>query len=417
MYKEAHTRTTLFGLALIIFLTFCSLKVPSTTTAPQNLSFIEGSLADILDKAQTDKKHVFVHTFSRYCETCQSYAKQLFANQSVVQFYNNNFINYKLDLDENKYTNFARIHELGHSPALLYYNSKGRLVRKAVNVTKPEELIETGHRVLNLRERSKSNWQNLQAMKEKYKYTYDDPEFLHDFAYLLKTFEEPYNMIVNQYIETQSLEELNSDRNRAFIYDFSDNLENNAIDYFVLDLAHFKAVVGGKQINEKIKIAIYNSISIAIKERDEELFVKTKTIVKDAHLPNSEAFLYYISSEFHEGVKDWDNFAKVTVKYFADYNITEPNLLNNAAEKFYLYLNDKSSLKQALKWAEQSISISSEYHNNLTLARVYKKMGATEKAIDAAKNAIKVAKMREDSETINISEAKRLLDRLGVSNY
>ncbi len=370
------------------------------------IEFATGSLEEVLSQAQSSKKYVFVHTTSNSCTPCQGFAESYYQQQSVAEFYNDNFLNFKLDLDKFQYSNFARMHELGKDPALLYFDPNGYMIQKVVNISSANDLINAGRSLL--KQRTKDNFHNLEAMKNKYDHSYNDTEFLLEFAYLLKTFGEPYNAVVNQYLNTQKADDILNRTNRTFIYDFSDNLENNAIDFFLLDVHHYKEVVGGSQINNKIKISISNSIYTAIKETDTQLFDKSLKVIESANLPNAEHFKYYISSEFYEGTKDWENYAKINLQYFKDYNITDPVLLTDVALNFSLYVKSKSQLNQAIKWADKSIEIDSNYKNNLSLAYLYRRLGKCQEALKAAEDASRIGTYRKE----DISDAERLIDKI-----
>ncbi len=374
----------------------------------QLIQFFDGTFDQVMNLAHKESRCVFVHTTSRHCSSCTSLAQQLFRDNQVANYYNSNFINYKLDLDDLRYDNFARIHELGHHPVMLYLNPKGHIVKKESGITNVGDFIQAGDYVIKQHKATDFNVHNYENMKSKYDHGYADPEFLLDYSYTLKEGNFPYNTVVNQYLAELNPAELAQEKNRKFIYDFSDNLENNAIDYFLADLYHFKEVVGGPPINEKIKVSVYNTIITAVRERDKKLYEKARKIVEEAHLPNSREFLFYIDTEYFQGIRDWKAFADVTIKYFKEYNISDPDLLNAAAYKLHLYVKNKGNLKQALKWIEKSIKIENEYYNNLTHARILAKLKRCKEAIRAAQQAVDLAKKRN----INFIDASRLLDNL-----
>jgi len=366
-----------------------------------------------MEIANSQDKLLFVHTTSSGCSPCQSIAKDFYKHETVAELYNTYFVNYTLNVDDYAYNNFAKMHDLGKNPALLYFNPNGYMVKKVVEVNSAEDLIETAYNLL--KERTPENLETLGQLKEKYVFGYDDNEFLYKLAYLSKTFSEPYNATVNDYLNKLSVDEILSTKNRAFIYDFADNLENNAIDFFILDIHHYKEVVGGRQINDKVKMAIYNSIYTAVKESDEQLFQKALRVTDEAHLPNAEEFKYHISSEYFIGTKDWERYAKLNMKHFEEYNVTDPKQLNEVGEKFHMYVSKKKYLQKSLEWMEKSIGISSEYYNNLTYARLLRKLSRCNDAVTAAQKAIEIAEYRK----VTSEEAARLIDNIksrGCSN-
>ncbi|MEZ4886886.1 MAG: DUF255 domain-containing protein [Chitinophagales bacterium] len=385
------------------------------------LDFKKGSLEDVLDLAISSDKALFVHTTSKNCNACDYLATSLYTDTKVAAFYNENFVNYIMDVDEVQNVNFARMHDLGSRPMLVYFNAKGEIVRKEDEIADANQLIAAGNNALHLPIRTSSNRANLENMRAKYNLQFRDPDFLYNYAYMLKTFDEPYNAIVNEYIRTQRTSDMQQDKNRKFLYDFTDNLENSAIDYFIRDAGYFKTVMGGKKINDKLKSAIYNSIQTAVKERDITLFEKAKTVLENCNLPNSREFIFYIETQFYEGIRDWDNYVKVTTKYFNDYNVTDPHMLNYAAFKFahFVEAKNKSAMKNAIKWAKESIRIDYEYYNHLTLALLYYKTEDFKLSEQLALKALKIAEIRnktyEDNKinkSVDTADASRLIDKL-----
>ncbi|MGB0931843.1 MAG: hypothetical protein ACPGVB_13760, partial [Chitinophagales bacterium] len=314
----------------------------------------------------------------------------------------------------------ARMHDLGKSPMVIYFNAKGKILRKEDQITDANQLIEAGSNALYLPIRQSVNRANLENMHNKYRMKYKDPDFLYNYAYALKALEEPYNAVVNEYIKTQPNPDMRIKKNRRFLYDFSDNLENIAIDYFIKDAGYFKTIMGG-QINDKLKSAIYNSIQTAIKERDMALFQKAKKVLEKCNLPNMQEFIFDMETLFYEGIRSWDDYVKVTIKYFNNYNVTDPNQLNLAAYNFARSVKpkNKSAMKNAKKWVKESIGIDPQYYNYLTLALLYHKTEEFKLAEKAALKAIEIAEIRNQTyqennidKNIDVADAARLIDKM-----
>lgn len=389
------------------------------------LDFRAGTLADALGMAADDGKALFVHTTSKDCSACDNLAKNLYTDSKVGDFYNENFVSYIMDVDEVENVNFARMHDLGERPMTIFFNSKGKILGKEDDIADADQLIEAGKNAIHFPLRTSENRANLENMHDKYNMDYREPEFLYQYAYRLKAFNEPYNAVVNEYIRTQKGSQIQNDKNRRFLYDFADNLENIAIDYFIRDASHFKYILGGK-INDKLKSAIYNSIQTAIEERDIALFEKAKSVLEDCNLPNMREFTFLMETQYYEGTRAWKDYIKVTTKYFEDYNVTDPHQLNLVAHNYAHYVDakNKTAMKNAIKWTRESIRIDPQYYNNLTLALLYFKTEDYRSAARALKEAMRIAEIRnqyiEKSTTgkpIDIGEARRLLDKMKSRGY
>ena len=381
-------------------------------TCTYKVNFIDGSLKQGIEQANlSGKKILFAATKSRQCGSCDVLACDIFNNPEVVGLLNKNFVNVNLNLDENDYFHLKGSQALGKTPTFLFFTSNGYLVDKVSDIRDAKDLVEQADKILQRYQNI--DLINLQQDRDEYSIGRRDPDFLHDLAFKMKAAGLYYNAIVSDYFKTQTVEQLQTQKNRTFIYEFSDNVENSAIDNFLIDLPYFKAGMSSEKANEHIKMAIRNSIAAAINDRDQTLFVKSKRIIEKAYLPQSESFLYYIQSEYYEGIKDWENFAKITTKYIQDYKITDPEFLNTVALKYFLYVNEKPRLKEAESWLLKSIEIESEYDNNFLLARLYRKMGKCTEAKNAALTAIQIAQIRrEQGSQIDYNEAGKFLDSL-----
>lgn len=378
------------------------------------VDFVRGSLADgVAQISESNKKMLFAATDSRRCGSCDVLACDIFNNPEVVDLLNNNFVNMNLNLDNADYFHLKGSQALGSTPAFLFFTSNGYLVDKVTDIKDAKDLVAQAGKIL--KRYNDIDLVNLRQDRDKYAMGERDPDFLYDLAFKMKAAGVYYNTVVADYFKTQTVEDLALSQNRTFIYEFSDNVENAAIDNFLIDLPYFKSGIGSERTNEHIKMAIRNSIAAAINDRDQNLYAKAKKVSEKSYLPNSEAFLYYIQSEYYEGIKDWDNFAQITTKYVEDYKITDPEFLNTVSLKYFLYVTDKPKLKNAETWLLKSIDIESEYENNFLLAKLYRKMGKCEKAKTYALTAVEIAQIRmKQGIVIDYNEAGRFLNNLST---
>lgn len=411
--KNAYKLLICLPFYVIAYLLLLSDTIQAKTPAFP-VTFFEGTFDEALKRASHEDKFVFVYPVSQSCGTCSIVANNLFTNNDVAAMHNRNFINYTLDVDEITYHNFARVHDIGIQPTVMFFNPKGDLVTLQNNVNQPEQLVYISAQILNDEARTVDNHSNMLSMGEKYRLGFKDPDFLRDYAYLLKLFNLPFNTVVNEYLATQTLITMQSRQNREFVFHFSDNIENKAIDFFIVDIYNYKKELDSDMVNQRVKMAVYNGVRTAIKMRDVDFFNKAIRIAKESDLPDLDRFLYYLSTDFYEGIKDWENFAKYSIEYFDNHNEENPRILNDAAFKFHMFVQSKSKLKEALNWVEKSIGIESEYYNNYTLALLYNQLEKTDEALLASQKSIDMAKRAGN---VNYIDAQRLMDVINSKKY
>lgn len=382
--------------AAIIFL--ASFASPSCHAhyAVTGIKFMNGSFQEILNTANEQSKYVFVHTTSSKCKPCSMFASDYYTDAEVSNFYNANFLNYTLNIDDPAYGNFARMNDLGTETELLFYNSNGFLMDRTSGseVQNKRDLLNKGLAIL--KGRTEDSWNEFTTLKEKYKKDKSQcsPTDLYKLTYLSHTFGDPYNNLVNEYLNTQRLEEKSSDINRTFIYDFSDNVSNIAMTYFLADLQHYKRNMRGEQVNNRIKLAIQNTLKTVINNRDKELFDKMLDVIKSANLSNDKDYELNVKAEYYEQISDWNNLYKVTKEHIA-FKHDDPRLLNDAAERFFKYARDKNKedLKLALSWAKQSVGYESECYNNFTLGKLYNALNDKDMALATFEKCIEIGKL------------------------
>ncbi|MGB0839473.1 MAG: thioredoxin family protein [Chitinophagales bacterium] len=254
----------------------------------------------------------------------------------------------------------------------------------------------------------KNDLKRLSTYEDSYVLGRKNADMMRNYAYLLKKYDRPYNKIVNEHLNGLNNDERLSEQNRQFIYDFADNLNNRAIDFFLSDIQYLKEYHGGAKINAKMEDAIYSGILASIEQRDERLFEKSINLIDAASLPNQDKLRFDMQSLYYFGVEDWGNYSTVAYDYLTVKRVTDPELLNDVAWNFHQFITNKKMLKAALEWVKTSIEIENEYYNNYTYASLLYKLGDEKQAIKAAENAIYIANVRN----IDYSKVLRLLDRM-----
>jgi thioredoxin-related protein len=102
----------------ILFISFF-LSVNSFAQNINITSFYEGPFEDVLRESKRINKPIFLDFTSTTCKHCLKMEKETFANQSIAQNLNNNFIAYKVDLEEVEGKNIAKKYNIVDFPSYL----------------------------------------------------------------------------------------------------------------------------------------------------------------------------------------------------------------------------------------------------------------------------------------------------------
>lgn len=108
--------------------------------------FEELSLEEAVKKGVKEGKLVFVDAYTSWCQPCVMMAKNIFTLDRVADFYNEHFINIKLDFGKEK--ELAERFKVSGYPSFIFVNGKGKAVYMAGGYTEAEEFIGYGQTAL-----------------------------------------------------------------------------------------------------------------------------------------------------------------------------------------------------------------------------------------------------------------------------
>jgi len=98
----------------------------------QGIEFEEGSWDEVLEKAKAEGKPIFVDAYAEWCGPCKWMSSEVFTVSAVGDFYNDNYIAYKFDMEKGEGVDFSEEYEVMAYPTLLFFSANGDLTHKAV---------------------------------------------------------------------------------------------------------------------------------------------------------------------------------------------------------------------------------------------------------------------------------------------
>lgn len=114
----------------------------------QGIEFREGSWDEMLTAARTEKKMVFTDFSTVWCGVCKLMVKNIFSQEQVGKFYNENFICYKLDAGIGEGKEIARKYDVGAYPTFLFVDGEGNAILKCTGYMEADAFIEKGQTAL-----------------------------------------------------------------------------------------------------------------------------------------------------------------------------------------------------------------------------------------------------------------------------
>jgi len=112
-------------------------------------------------KAKAENKHIFVDCFTTWCGPCIWIAEHVFPQEKVGDFFNANFVNLKLQMDQTgkdseevrswygEAKRFAKEYAVRAYPTFLVFSPEGKLVHRMVGGSEADEFIARAKEALD----------------------------------------------------------------------------------------------------------------------------------------------------------------------------------------------------------------------------------------------------------------------------
>lgn len=179
----------------------------------QGIQFTEGNWNDILKKASTENRPVFIDVYTSWCGPCKKMAKEVFTQQTAGDYFNAHFVNYKIDAEKGEGIKIARQFNVTAYPTCLFITSDGKLISSFMGAKSVQQLVKEGEKAV----KNYSILPELIKMETEYKQGNKDKAFLQTYCQRRSEFGEKGGMPVNDLLSILSDEELKSQENAKWI--------------------------------------------------------------------------------------------------------------------------------------------------------------------------------------------------------
>lgn len=442
-------------LRVLIFFLFFAFQ-----TTAQKLHFSEISLSTALAIAKEKNKNVFIDTYASYCKPCKIMERE-FQNPEVARFYNDNFVNVRVNMEREKAKDYEIQYQVVFLPTMIYLTPEGRVLTKLDRIVPANELLSIGKLFTNkpqpktsqpvattkppkqaqpkaktsgstsTRPKAKtpstsapivSNAEPTKKHTEPVDSESSDggkilyvmgqdtdnlpPEILKQEAYFrMQLMDGSHHSAAKNYLASQ--EEWTTNENIKFIHDFLDDARAKEFDFLISNKERFQEVIGEELISQTINILVNKELERGYPrpklDRATELYRYAEK--KD---PSLAAEIYHLNNLYESDDKNgFLEFANsVEVK-----KINDAKLLNRIASEKAGTSNSRKNLKYCLGLAERAIAINpkvASYHYNK--AQIAFLLKNRKLAHSSAKQALSLIK----DDAAAKKKTNMLLDQIGL---
>ena len=98
----------------------------------QGISFTQGNWKEVQALAAQENKAIFLDVYTSWCGPCKMMANKVFTQKEAGDYFNANFINYKIDAEKGEGIEIAKKYQISSYPTCLFLTPDGKLVSSFV---------------------------------------------------------------------------------------------------------------------------------------------------------------------------------------------------------------------------------------------------------------------------------------------
>jgi len=346
--------------------------------AEEGIKFFKGTFKEAQELAAKEHKIIFMDAYTSWCGPCKRMARDVFSDAKVGQFFNQHFINIKVDMEKGEGPRLAGKYRVRSYPTLLFLDEAGEVVHAAKGGRPIDQFIDLGKAALSKNDKS-------DEYAEQYEEGKRDPEFLRVYAYALLKSAKPHLKIANEYVRSQK--DFTSKDNLEFLYDFAIEADSKI---FELAVENKEAIIKMKSLEsfeEKARTACDNTVNKAIEFKAKQLTDEAKQKMKSINPKFAKEYSMLVDMKYTSGIGDLNTAAMLTDKYLKKYAKKDANTLHQYALAFLMQTSDKKLLEKAEKWAKQALDLDYKMAYLKTHAGILQKLGRTTESEETLKKA------------------------------
>jgi len=374
----------------------------------KSIDFSNTSWSQTIQKAKTENKAIFLYAYTPSCRWCKQMEKEVFNDKEVAEYYNSNFVSYKINIDDGAEGEaLANKLAIVAFPTYLYFDKDVMQVHQSGSAKPAEDFIIDGKNAFD-------SEKAIFSLKRRYDSGDRSPELLYNYSNALGSYHQadnPEEKVVREYLETLSGNQIESEKNLKYIFSKYFSFHSPTTQYFIQNQIKFTNIFPKDEVSHKAEKIITRTAAIAGREDDLQLFKEVEQAIADNFTDTSR--LYSLAKiYFYQGQKEWVNYADATLKYCKNQGVEDSRTMNETAMYLEYFAKDMQALELGNQIMERLIEIDKSYENLILYAKLQYKVGKDIMAIETAKEAIIVAHNSGEES----SEAANLVTKIQTAN-
>lgn len=367
----------------------------------QGIEFNHGNWVDIKAQAKKENKLIFLDFYTVWCAPCKRMAMEVFPLPEAGTFFNEHFINVKVDAEKGEGIMLAKTYRPSGYPTLIFTDAEGKQLYRTNGAGTAQELIKHGKIALNPQE-------DYERLKDQYAKNELGKADLLRYLIIVKAKGNPssVNEVFDRYFGLTNATSL-----LAFemMKEYVSSSNSIAFKYLQTHRNEFYRLAGKKETDDFIKKILLKELSTQFfhynKQEPLDRYLVAKAALKTkVNLTEKEEL--QMDKSYYSRVKDEDNYMKIAGILVEKYSYNNDEELSMILGEAYA-VKKEQNLLQFKKWAEMAVAIKDNALNYLGLAMIYDRLNDKANALKYIDLSIAASKRDDDGKVGHIEQFKQ----------
>ncbi|MEQ8582438.1 MAG: DUF255 domain-containing protein [Marinoscillum sp.] len=356
-------------------------------SAQEGVKFNDLSWSEALELSEKSGKLIFLEGYVNWSQPCAILEKYTFTDSESGTFFNTNFINIRMDMEDIAGAVLAEEYEVSSFPVLLFLDSRGEVVHRGCGAVETDELITLGKAALGAG--------NLSEMQQHFEEGERSLDFLVDYSLMLADACMDPSALVEAYFTGLPHSKWMEESAWAMINLNVTDPFSEPFQYLMAYHDMYGLRYGKDTVDQKIHDVMLDQLIAIYEGEDLTLFATQalRQLLNDVDFDQKNELLSLVNLKTADLKANWPAYAENAVKVVAEQQVEDPDQLNEFAWKFYLFVDDEGHLNAAKNWMRGVLDNypSATYYDSY--ASLLFKLGEKKEAVKYSEKALQAAEV------------------------
>lgn len=328
--------------------------------SPESIKFETGDFKSVLAKAAKENKLIFIDFYTTWCGPCKYMTDNIFPIEKVKNYYNKNFICYKIDAEKGEGPALRKKYDIRCYPTFIFTSSDGIMKHRFSSAMDADGLIGQG-------ELAKNNKKNFSYLHKLYETGKMSSAMMPEYLKQLKLAYMDYPAVANTFFKTIEEADLLKPASIALINNYMISMDNPHFKYVVSNWDKFKDKLSEGFMDNLIFSSITNSLELKEYDRYKRYIEHLKTIDYE----HRDYILAWAAKEYYCSIEDWDKFVESGCYYIDNFCSNEwVSTWRFSTEFLREEVFIGKNIELGFKYAQQAIKMMPNYSTYLSYGRL-----------------------------------------------